>query len=267
VTLVPLPNQTAPATIKREQHGWPVYGLQSGLKAVGHNLVVDGDFGPATEKATKVFQGKAKLTVDGLAGPATQKALVLAVLAAMDLSMLPKGLPRSLLEGEGGYNFGAVNWSVPGGVDCGLMQHRVPVPYSLHALEDAFYAPVAIIDACNDLRDRAYGNRQRDISGFIFSPYVLTLPVAQRKEMALRIALMAHNWPEAGGASFIAVHGKCSNPDAPCTWLPRDKNGNLVVRFPDGKLVQTRWEWCQFYAFGGPHGEARMTKYVEGWPT
>lgn len=268
MTLVNFPNAVAPVTIKRGGVGWPIYGLQSGLKAVGHNLVVDGDFGPATEKATKVFQGKAKLTVDGLAGPTTQRALAIAVLGAMDLDMLPEGLPQSLMEGEGGYNFGAVNWSVPGGVDCGLMQHRVYDPYIHSALEDAFYAPVAIMDACHDLRDRAYGNPKRaGFPGFMTSPYVLSLPKAKRKEAALRLALMAHNWPAAGGASYIAIHGKCSNPDGACSWLPRDKRGNLVVKFPDGKLVQTRWEWCQFYAFGGAHGAARMTKYVEGWPT
>lgn len=270
MTLVTLPNRTTPASLKRGSSGWPVYGLQSGLRALSGSsaLTADGAFGPNTEKVVKDFQRMHRpLTVDGIAGPATQEELALAVLKALDIIQLPAGLPQSLMEGEGAYKFGAVNWSVAGGVDCGLMQHRVFEPFTQSALLDAYNAPVAIMDACNDLRDRAYGNPTRKIPGFLISPYVKSLPTAQRKEMALRLALMAHNWPEAGGASFIALHGKCSSPDAPASWLPRDDNGNLVVRFPDGKLVVTRWEWCQFYAFGGSHGPARMAKYVKVWPT
>lgn len=38
-------------------------------------LVVDGDFGPATETVIREFQQRAGLLVDGIAGPATLKAL------------------------------------------------------------------------------------------------------------------------------------------------------------------------------------------------
>ena len=206
--LVNFPNSLAPASLKEGAHGWPVYGLQSGLNVVlpGSPLKTDGAFGPATHGAVRAFQKVGALTVDGIAGPTTQRALCLAILDHMHLDDLPEGLPRSLMEGEGGYNFGAVNWSVPGGVDCGLMQHRVYEPFTYEALADAFTAPVAILDACHDVRDRAFGNPSRQITGFIDRPWVKSLSLAERKQKALRLALLAHNWPV--GANDIAQDGR-----------------------------------------------------------
>lgn len=46
--------------------------LQVNLNELGHNAgVVDGIFGPGTEKAVKSFQRTANLTVDGIVGPQT----------------------------------------------------------------------------------------------------------------------------------------------------------------------------------------------------
>src|SRR5690606_7332585 len=52
-------------------------GLQSALNLLGASptLVVDGDFGPATEKALKAFQKKAKIGVDGVYAPESRQAL------------------------------------------------------------------------------------------------------------------------------------------------------------------------------------------------
>jgi peptidoglycan hydrolase-like protein with peptidoglycan-binding domain len=38
-------------------------------------LVLDSDFGPATENAVRELQSRAGLAVDGIAGPATFRAL------------------------------------------------------------------------------------------------------------------------------------------------------------------------------------------------
>ncbi|SEV92296.1 Peptidoglycan-binding (PGRP) domain of peptidoglycan hydrolases-containing protein [Cognatiyoonia koreensis] len=52
--------------LKRGMKGAPVKRLQEKL-----GLSIDGDFGPATEKALKAYQEKNDLVADGIAGPDT----------------------------------------------------------------------------------------------------------------------------------------------------------------------------------------------------
>ena len=51
--------------------GAPVARLQKALRGLGHPLITDGDFGPATKAALIRFQTIAGLAPDGIAGPAT----------------------------------------------------------------------------------------------------------------------------------------------------------------------------------------------------
>lgn len=65
--------------IKRSSRGKEVIDIQSRLTALGFKLGragVDGNFGPATEKAVKEFQKKRKLFVDGIVGEETWRELV-----------------------------------------------------------------------------------------------------------------------------------------------------------------------------------------------
>jgi len=73
------PNGGGPRSLHRGDKGDDVKVLQQRLKsayaAYAGNLVVDGDFGPATEAAVKEFQRRSKLTADGVVGGATRAAL------------------------------------------------------------------------------------------------------------------------------------------------------------------------------------------------
>src|SRR5215472_14837124 len=58
-----------------QQH--PVRTLQYLLRARGHNVTVDGIFGPATDAAVRAFQQQKGLAVDGIVGPDTWSALII----------------------------------------------------------------------------------------------------------------------------------------------------------------------------------------------
>ena len=68
--VVPRTVEPTRAMLRKGSSGPSVRQLQ---KLLG--VTVDGDFGPATEKAVKTFQKRKHLVVDGLVGPATWKAL------------------------------------------------------------------------------------------------------------------------------------------------------------------------------------------------
>jgi N-acetylmuramoyl-L-alanine amidase len=63
--------------LKRGSKGAAVRELQTSLNAAraSPNLIVDGDYGDATEKAVRAFQTAAGLVDDGKAGPQTRAAL------------------------------------------------------------------------------------------------------------------------------------------------------------------------------------------------
>jgi peptidoglycan hydrolase-like protein with peptidoglycan-binding domain len=59
--------------------GHPIRTLQFLLRAHGHNLAVDGMFGPATEAAVKAFQTGKSMAADGIVTPQTWSALIIQV--------------------------------------------------------------------------------------------------------------------------------------------------------------------------------------------
>jgi peptidoglycan hydrolase-like protein with peptidoglycan-binding domain len=55
--------------------GSDVLKLQEGLKKAGIVVGLDGEFGPATDKAVKEFQHKKGLIADGIVGPKTRELI------------------------------------------------------------------------------------------------------------------------------------------------------------------------------------------------
>src|SRR3954454_12158080 len=65
--------------VRRGDQEHPVRTLQYLLRARGHTVVVDGNFGPLTEAAVRAFQQQKGLAVDGIVGPLTWSALIVTV--------------------------------------------------------------------------------------------------------------------------------------------------------------------------------------------
>jgi peptidoglycan hydrolase-like protein with peptidoglycan-binding domain len=65
--------------VQRPSDRFPVRPLQQLLRARGHSVAVDGDFGPHTEAAVEAFQRSRGLVADGIVGPRTWEKLVVQV--------------------------------------------------------------------------------------------------------------------------------------------------------------------------------------------
>ena len=65
--------------LRRGDDGQPVRTLQYLLRARGRTVAVDGDFGPATERAVRSFQRSRGLGVNGVVGERTWSALIVTV--------------------------------------------------------------------------------------------------------------------------------------------------------------------------------------------
>ena len=75
VTDVTLVNVKVPS-LRQKSTGGAVKALQAILTAAGYSTVVDGSFGPATEKSVKAYQKARGLTVDGICGEQTWTSLL-----------------------------------------------------------------------------------------------------------------------------------------------------------------------------------------------
>jgi peptidoglycan hydrolase-like protein with peptidoglycan-binding domain len=65
--------------VQNGSQGHPIRALQFLLRAHGHNLTVDGMFGPATEAAVKAFQTSKGMTADGIMSAQTWSTLIIQV--------------------------------------------------------------------------------------------------------------------------------------------------------------------------------------------
>ncbi len=65
--------------VRRGDTEHPVRTLQHLLRAHGHNIAVDGIFGPHTETAVRAVQTSAGIAVDGIVGPHTWPVTIVQV--------------------------------------------------------------------------------------------------------------------------------------------------------------------------------------------
>jgi len=65
--------------IRKGHKAHPVPSLQYHLRARGHAVTVDSEFGPRTDAAVRAFQKEKKLVVDGIVGRRTWEALVVTI--------------------------------------------------------------------------------------------------------------------------------------------------------------------------------------------
>ena len=215
------------ASIKEGEKGWRAFALQSALRAVGRSLATDGDFGPATLKQLKTFQGNNGLTADGIAGPATQARLLQRVSHTVhdNHPRLPDGLLRGFAEAEGANVLAATNWFTPSGgkpgVDCGPVQwRRYGPPFELDELKSAFDPLAAFEYASRILLGRIddYNKRRPSLSDSV----------------VLRIAVLAHNAPFM--SEQVVRNGHLSTPNAQATWTSKPGGGHW-----------THAEWMKVY--------------------
>lgn len=246
-------------TLRRGQTGWYVWSLQRALnRLAGNALAEDGDFGPATEAAVKRFQEREALSfADGLAGTQTQGRLGSRAFTKSEAAH--PGLPRGILHGlvmlESGNMLSVVNAQTAGGVDCGLVQRRASGPPFDPAVLKGAFDPVAACDwAATDQYHGFIPTRDK---------FLARAWAKGNRERAGRCAALNHNWP--AGATYYADHGYAPSPSSLCTWVPRDDAGRSLVHFTDGTRVETRQDWCEFYALGGKHGEGQAARFVTAW--
>lgn len=69
-------NATSKPTLRKGSKGSWVKIMQSHLMMAGYQIVADGDFGPATERALRSFQEERGLVVDGVCGNKTWAVLM-----------------------------------------------------------------------------------------------------------------------------------------------------------------------------------------------
>ena len=92
----------APALVEvqRGEAGDPVKTVQSQLRNYGYSVVVDGEFGPQTDRAVRHFQKANGLLPDGVVGPLTSRALgVSQTVRATPLTAQPAPTPSPVASG------------------------------------------------------------------------------------------------------------------------------------------------------------------------
>lgn len=237
-------------SIKDDSPAAAVWALQRLLSSLGDPIPEDGVLGQETLAAVRRYQNTRNLFVDGITGPKTQARMARSVIAKADVDEeLPNGLLRSLCEGESGNYLAAVNWNVPGGVDCGFIQRRVLMPPTQTAIKRAF-----------DSRYQFKLAKNRFVN--LFGIYK-TRPAVHSNERAWRLSVLSWNWP--AGADRLS---RTAEKDLTSYWTePQPWVVQIGASFKDGTRVQSPIEWARYYATGDirHNHNGSAVRYVQTW--
>jgi hypothetical protein len=238
--------------IKQGSTGIPAWSVQRVLNKLGYPTGEDASFGPQTEGNVKKLQTRIGVTADGIVGPTTQRKLAELLCARQEKNNdLPDKLLLSKITYESAGLLAAVNWSVAGGVDCGVTQRRVyTTDYDDEGVIKRAFDAVYQIDLSGDrVRELFDIFRQR--------------PAVTSRELALRLAILNHNYPYAADQiSRKGISGLSSYWRTPQDWVK--VHG---LRFPDGVAIVTPLQWSERYALGNSeHREpGQSVRYVSNW--
>ena len=236
--------------LKEGDSGIAVWALQMQIMDDGIMIVPDGVFGAQTKSSVMILQRELGLARDGVAGLWTQRA---ATRRQADEFL---GIPRELLWSNSSYEsggfFGAVNWMVAGGVDCGTMQRRLLTSdlNSDAAIQGAFHSRHQMLVAVRTLKDRQF-------------TYMGRPGTKNKAQLCWRNAVLYHNYPAlAERISMDGISGLSSFYTTAQDWVTR-----FGLKFPDGAPIRTPLEWGQRYSLGAPaHDEpGQAVKFVKDW--
>jgi peptidoglycan hydrolase-like protein with peptidoglycan-binding domain len=248
-----IPNSSV-GPLRAGDRGITVWALQTAL-----GVHADGVYGPLTQSAVESFQRAKGLTLDGKAGTLETQPALIAMLIARSDAGTPDGLARGIAQGESTLTFGAVNWSVAGGVDVGAFQRRLqlaPTPtdalieWGFNVATQAKLVSASLIKEHNNFLGLA-GTKD-------------AYKGMSAQEKAWRLAALDHNYPRV----------RCvwrRRRSAPCR--RRGRRRRRGSRAPGttsrtGTAVRTPLEWTHLYAgvLAGAHGtQGSVTKYVTNW--
>jgi peptidoglycan hydrolase-like protein with peptidoglycan-binding domain len=253
--MIAVPRSTVYTLKKGLTQSAGVYALQSLLVKKGFYVVRDGDFGNNTFEAVKKLQGSLGLGpsgIDGVAGPVTQSRAVQDTVSFYERERnLPALLLFSKVGYESGFYLGAVNWSSPGGVDCGITQRRV---------YDEDYANQAVILRAFDpgYQLRLSAERMREL----YEIFLSRPGTGGNHKLSWRLAVLNHNYPAlADRISRVGVSGLSSYYTSPQQWVT-----SYGLKFPDGAPIRTPLEWGQRYALGNSaHNEPGQAVKATVW--
>ena len=210
--------------LKEGMSGTDVAVLQLNLQ----DVVVDGRFGPQTNRSVCAFQKAEKLKMDGIAGLLTQRKLALKRFAEGSAKYkLPTGLLEGIANNESSFALACYSRhpSDPG-FDIGVLQHSIPpekigsqAQYALGY--DAVRMAHETAAKIREQKDKFYGKVG-----------------AKTNKRAWELSVLYHNWPTAA-VNMASGHGPylTRNNDSSVPWIVTASGGRL----------QTPNQWVEAY--------------------